>query len=134
MGAVPVTISGVMYPKGKSADDTPVPCTIVGYAWATGLGVGGGPVFPSTPPGGGEHPEHPIVIPPAPPIEGGPPLPTHPIVLPEPPPEGPPILPPGDPPGTIVKPPPPGGGWGWSPDYGWGYFPGAGGPGPKRGR
>jgi len=121
MGAVPVTISGVMFPKGKSADDEPVPCTIVGYAWATGLGVGGGPIMSSVPPG---TPAHPIVLPPASPGE-----PTHPIVLPEPPEISPPD-PPSDP--SIVKPPPPEGGWGWSPEYGWGYFPGTGGAGPKK--
>ena len=117
MAAVPVTISGVVFPKGKSADDKPIPCTIVGYAWVTGLGVGGGPVFPATPPpggGGGEHPAHPIVLPPT-----------------EPPDIPPPEIP-SDP--GMVKPPPPEGGWGWSPVYGWGYFPGTGGPGPKRGR
>jgi len=25
---------------------------------------------------------------------------------------------------TVVKPPPPEGGWAWIPPYGWGYFPG----------
>ena len=121
MGAVPVTINGVMFPKGKSADDEPVPCTIVGYAWATGLGVGGGPIVPPT---GPNLPAHPIVLPPTSPGE-----PTHPIVLPEPPEVSPPD-PPTDP--GMVKPPPPEGGWGWSPEYGWGYFPGSGGAGPKR--
>src|SRR6516162_10031229 len=101
MGAVPVTINGVMYPKGKSADDEPVPCTIVGYAWVTGLGIGGGPVAPGAPPG---QPAHPIVLPPAPPG-----VPTHPIGLPDPPEVSPPD-PPSDP--GMVKPPPPGGGWG----------------------
>ena|SRR6516164_1537885 len=132
MAAVPVTINGVMYPKGKSADDEPVPCTIVGYAWVTGLGIGGGPVAPGAPPGQPAHPivlppnmpAHPIVLPPAPPG-----VPTHPIVLPDPPEVSPPD-PPSDP--GMVKPPPPGGGWGWSPEYGWGYFPGTGGPGPKK--
>ena len=122
MGAVPVTINGVMYPKGKSADDEPVPCTIVGYAWVSGLGVGGGPVIP--PPASGAHPEHPIVLPPTDPVE-----PTHPIVLPDPPEVSPPD-PPTDP--GMVKPPPAEGGWGWSPQYGWGYFPGTGGAGPKK--
>ena len=121
MGAVPVTINGVMYPKGKSADDEPVPCTIVGYAWATGLGVGGGPVVPGA--GAPGLPAHPIVLPPT----GE--HPEHPIVLPDPP-IDPPELPPNPP--TEGKPPPPGGGWGWSPQYGWGYFPGSGQPGPKR--
>ena len=115
MAAVPVTLAVVVYPKDKSGD--PYPATIVGYAWATGLGVGGGPVMPPN------VPAHPIVIPPA-----APGVPTHPIVLPEPPTE-PPEIPtvPSEP-----KPPPPGGGWGWSPEYGWGYFPGTGGAGPKR--
>jgi len=122
MGAVPVTINGVIYPKGKSADDEPEAVVIVGYAWATGLGVGGGPVMP--PPSSGA-PEHPIVLPPA----EAPGVPTHPIVLPEPPVEVPPDVP-SDP--SIVKPPPPEGGWGWSPQYGWGYFPGTGGAGPKK--
>jgi hypothetical protein len=123
MGAVPVTINGVMYPKGKAADDDPVPCTIVGYAWVTGLGVGGGPVIPPPKPGDPPRPAHPIVLPP---VDAHP---EHPIVLPEPPevvPPDPPTVP------SEPKPPPPGGGWGWSPDYGWGYFPGTGGAGPKR--
>ena len=37
MAAVPVTLNGVMYPKGKTADDKPVPCVFVGTAWITGL-------------------------------------------------------------------------------------------------
>jgi|SRR6516164_9083039 hypothetical protein len=129
MAVVPVTLAVVVYPRDKSGD--PYPATLVGYAWATGLGVGGGPVAPGAPPGQPAHPivlppnlpAHPIVIPPA-----APGIPTHPIVLPEPPTE-PPELPtvPSDP-----KPPPPGGGWGWSPEYGWGYFPGTGGAGPKK--
>jgi len=120
MAAVPVTLSGVMFPKGKAGGDKPVPCTIVAYAWATGLSVGGGPM-----PGGGAsgaHPEHPMVPP------GGYPHPEHPIVLPPEQPVPPDI--PSDP--SVVKPPPPEGGWGWSPAYGWGYFPGSGGAGPKK--
>jgi hypothetical protein len=117
MGAVAITLNGVMFPKGKSADDEPVPCTIVGYAWRSDLAVD------ISPPTDQPHPEHPIVLPPAPPGE-----PSHPIVLPDPPPEIPDV-----PPDTsVVKPPPPEGGWGWSPAYGWGYFPGTGGPGPKK--
>jgi hypothetical protein len=123
-----VTINGVMFPKGKAAGDKPVPCTIVGYAWVTGLGVGGGPIIPPAQPGEPPRPEHPIVLPPTPPIEGQPPIPTHPIVLPDPP-TSPPDVPPQD---NMVKPPPPEGGWGWNPVYGWGYFPGTGSAGPKR--
>src|SRR5215469_14354807 len=102
MGYVPVTISAVIFPKGKSADDQPEAVTIVGYAWVTGLGVGGGPVLPPPTPGEPPHPEHPIVLPPA---QGGP-HPEHPIVLPEPPDISPPDIPmvPSEP-----KPPPPGG-------------------------
>ena len=128
MAAIPVTISGVIFPKGKTADDQPEAVTIVGYAWGTGLGVGGGPIMPPPSPGEPPHPAHPIVLPPSGP-DGNPPIPAHPIVLPEPPEVSPPD-PPSDP--GMVKPPPPGGGWGWSPIYGWGYFPGTGGPGPKK--
>jgi hypothetical protein len=79
---------------------------------------GGAPLpWPTPPmaPGGG--PTHPIVLPPVQP--GGPPVeiwpkpgvPTHPIVLPPPP------------SGEAIKPPPPEGGWAYTPLYGWGYFP-----------
>jgi hypothetical protein len=119
MAEVPVTINCIIYPKTKGGTAQPYPAVIVGQAWVSGLGVGGGPVvppeMPGVPPG---VPTHPIVLPP-------PGTPTHPIVIPEPPPEMPTV--PSEP-----KPPPPGGGWGWHPDYGWGYFPGPGQPGPKR--
>ena len=124
MAAKPITLSGVMFPKGKAGGDKPVPCVIVAYAWATGLEVGGGPVYPpevELPPG---TPEHPIILPPTDAH------PEHPIVLPEPP-ESPPEIP-TDP--GAVKPPPPEGGWAWNPAWGWGYYPGPGQPGPKRGR
>jgi hypothetical protein len=89
--------------------------------------------LPGQPPGywGGVAPPlptHPIVLPPYQP--GGPPVtiwpspgnPSHPIVIPPPPP----------PPTEGGKPPPEGeGGWGYHPDYGWGYFP-VGTPGPKK--
>jgi|SRR6516225_9312717 hypothetical protein len=121
MSQIPVTINAIVYPKGKSgkaAADQPFPATIVGQAWVTGLGVGGGPVEPPVPvdpPTVPVFPAHPIVLPPL--------HPEHPIVLPPTPPDVPIV--PSDP-----KPPPPGGGWGWSPDYGWGYFPGSGGAQP----
>jgi hypothetical protein len=78
-------------------------------------------------PGQPPSPAHPIVLPPY--LPGGPPVtiwpnpvhPAHPIVIPAPPanpPEG-------------VKPPPEYGGWGYHPDYGWGYFPGGTAVGPK---
>jgi hypothetical protein len=50
MAAVPVVINGVMMPKGKGADDKPVPAVFIGYASIPGLSVGGGPVIPDTPP------------------------------------------------------------------------------------
>ena len=98
MAHIPVTINGVAFPKNKK--DPPFPVTIVGYAWITGLEVGGGPIIPPdhVPPvdpplviwggpidpypdiGGpgpqppaGAHPEHPIVIPPDLPPEQPPP-------------------------------------------------------------
>jgi hypothetical protein len=50
MAAVPVIINGVFMPKGKGADDKPVPAVFIGYASIPGLSVGGGPVIPDTPP------------------------------------------------------------------------------------
>jgi hypothetical protein len=113
MGVVPVTFSGMIYPKNKK--DPPYPAVFVGSAWVTGLGVGGGPM----PGGPGGEPPH---VEPPPHVE-------HPIELPPdtPPPEIP------SPP-TEAKPPPPEGGWGWSPEYGWGYFPGPGDAQPHRDR
>jgi len=93
MAEIPVTINGVIYPKGKSADDKPVPCVIVGKAWVTGLEIGGGPVYP---------PDQPPPV--DPPIE-------------EPPPDLAPNV------TMVAKPPPPEGGWGWFPEYGWLYYP-----------
>lgn len=127
MAEVPVTINGVMYPKGRSATDAPIPCTIVGSAWITGLGVGGGPVPPQepvdpgysppwarppvdpgysppwaqVPPGGGgsqpPHPEHPIWGPPG----FNPPGPGMPPGI-----GGGPIIPPNVPPGMQPPTPP----------------------------
>lgn len=50
MAAVPVIISGVLMPTGKSATDKPIPATFIGYATIAGLEVGGGPVIPEQPP------------------------------------------------------------------------------------
>jgi hypothetical protein len=50
MSAVPVIINGVMMPKGKTANDRPVPAVFIGYATIAGLHVDGGPVIPDTPP------------------------------------------------------------------------------------
>lgn len=121
MAAVPVTMTVIIYPKNKT--DPPYPATIVGYAWITGLDVGGGPVIPPGP--DLPHPAHPIVLPGDP--SWGDPHPAHPIELPPESPSPPDITVPSDP-----KPPPPEGGWGWSPTYGWGFFPGPGMPSPKK--
>lgn len=100
MAAVNITISGVLCDKyGR----TITPCTIVGSASLTGVGVGGGPL----PGGPGETP------PGEPPgIWGGPidPYPDH--GLPQPPngPGKPPVDPPAD---GQSKPPPDQGGWGY---------------------
>lgn len=135
MSAVEVTISGVLFDKVNRTTQNVV---LIGEATLTGLGVGGGPVYP--PAGGGgwpshpEHPipprpEHPIVLPPI--VPGGPPIdigahPEHPIVLPPQPPD---VVP--SPPGIAVKPPPADGGWAYVSTWGWGYFP-QGTAGPKR--
>jgi hypothetical protein len=115
MSHVPITINGVAYPKNKK--DPPMPVTIVGYAWISGLQVGGGPVLP---PEIEQPPDQPPVI-----WGGGnEPFPTPPIELP------PPTEPPSPP--EAVKPPPDGGGWAWGPNVGWIFVPGSSTPGPKR--
>lgn len=101
MAATEVTISGVLYDKTQR---TMRPVVLIGEASLTGLGVGGGPIYP--PEGGGSgdaHPEHPIFYPPRP---------AHPIVLPPDRPVDPPTEPP-------TNPPDPAWSWCWSPQYGW---------------
>lgn len=124
MSAVLVTISGVLYDK---LSRTQRPVVIVGEASLTGLGVGGGPIIPPDegPPGiwgpTDPRPTPPINLPPGypgnPPGIWGPtdPRPTPPIHIPP--------VPPDPPTPSEPKPPPADGGWGWSPEYGWGYFP-----------
>jgi hypothetical protein len=60
MAAVPVTLSVVIYPRNKT--DAPYPATLVGYAWVTGLEVGGGPIVspPVEPPIDPPPPETPL--------------------------------------------------------------------------
>ena len=113
MAEMQVTLNGVLFPKGRSASDQPVPCTFVGSAWYTGLGVGGGPIFPGNGGGAPGHPEHPIWGPPGidlPPGAGFPPVAGHPLPTP---PEAPPEVPPDTPPSSVVKDAAPGG---------WGYY------------
>lgn len=123
MAAIDITISGVLYDK---LSRTTRPVVLIGEASLTGLGIGGGPILP--PEGGGGPPvspgvpTHPIMLPGMP--GWGDPRPEHPIYWP-PPPTDPPTIP------SDPKPPPAEGGWGWSPEYGWGYFPGPTQPGPK---
>lgn len=126
MAAVPFMFSGVLYPKGKSGDDKPIPCVIIGNAWNPDLSVGGGPIKPpgiEIPPDYGIWPNPP---------EGQAPLPSHPIALPgdpwwptTPPPEEIP-----SPPAAVAKP-----GWNWAPGWSqwiWVYVPGAGQAQPKK--
>src|SRR5215471_5901786 len=115
MGTVPITINGVVYPKGRSGTDQPVPCTIVGEAWISDLSVGGGPIIPpGQPPSGGPPgtPVFPIWGPPGielPPGPGYPPVAAHPLPPIPLPPDVPPPQP-GDPPKPL---PPPAGSAGW---------------------
>jgi len=44
MAQVPVSMQVMIYPRNKTVK--PYPATVVGYAWITGLEVGGGPVVP----------------------------------------------------------------------------------------
>ena len=120
MASVKVTLNGVIFPKTRAGSDQPVPCTFVGEAWYSDLGVGGysppwarPPVDPGysppwatpTPP----HPAHPIVNPPT-----DPPIP--PEELPDP-----------IPPSSVIKEPPDEGGWGLYSDANsaiyWAYTP-----------
>jgi hypothetical protein len=127
MAAIPITIVGTL--TGKSTKEGEASATeqvmIVGIASLTDLQVGGGPMAPG-------QPTHPIYYPPGiwgggnvpmptPPISGIPGLPGYepPPDISQPPPEG-------------AKPPPAGGGWGYHPDYGWGYFPAGGKPQPGK--
>lgn len=130
MAVVPITINCIVYPKDKSGD--PYPATIVGNAWLSGLEAGQplppAGTEPPVEPGFPGHPMFPIWGPPGMQLPGGPgypPVAGQPLPTPEPPPEIPTT--PSDP-----KPPPANGGWGWSPTYGWGYFPPPGSARPKR--
>lgn len=137
MATVPVTIGGVLYDHTTKSQR---PVTLMGEAYLSGVGVGGGPM-PGGPPlgiwGGGGVGNYPDAGLPGPQPGGpthiwggpflppyattGPGFPTNPIVIPRPPVDFP------TPPVEGNKPPPEGGGWGYSAEYGWGYFPMQGG-------
>jgi len=108
MAAVPVVLNGVMYPKGRDANDQPVPAVFCGYLSIEGLSVGGGPVIPDTP------------VPPDPPID---------VPPDQPPPSGPSVA-------VVVKPAPVTGGWGIATDtsgtFKWFFTPGTTTASPKR--
>jgi hypothetical protein len=107
MAAIPVIINGTMFPKGKGADDKPVPAVFCGYLSIEGLQVGGGPVVP---PDGPTPPDPPIDVPPDQP--------------------GPSIA-------VVIKPAPVTGGWGLAGEgqtLKWFYMPPQGGAGPKQHR
>jgi hypothetical protein len=114
MATVSITLNGVIYPKGRSAADQPIPATFVGDAWLTDLGVGGGPILPPVLPPQPGVPIHPIWGPPGinlPPGPGFPPVAGHPLppITPPLPPE---VTPPN--PGDPTTPmPPPAGSAGW---------------------
>lgn len=116
MAAVDVTISGVLFDK---LNRTTQQVVLIGEATLTGLGIGGGPIYPppGKPPGG---------LPPGiwpgpgdPDFPGGP-RPSHPISLPGdpwwppdapkppqlPPPGSPPVILPGTTPTHPITPPP----------------------------
>jgi hypothetical protein len=129
MSAVEVTINGVLYDKLNRTTQNVV---LIGEAFLTGLGVGGGPM-PGGPPldPNAPRPTHPIMLPGMPgwgvppgtgiwpnPPEGQAPLPSHPIALPGdpwwptnppptiPPPGSPPVMIPGTQPVHPIAPPP----------------------------
>lgn len=114
MAAVEVTISGVLFDK---LNRTTQQVVLIGEATLTGVGVGGGPIYPPSekPPGErppgiwgppGPWPTPPIHLPPGsdrPPGTwggAGEPFPTPPIVIPLPP-NTPNVPPPGSPPVII---------------------------------
>ncbi len=119
MAQIPVSMQVTIYPRNKSVP--PYPATIVGYAWLTGVGVGGGPM-----PGGPGSPAHPDQG-----LPGSQPGVEHPIVLP-PVDKPPPVNESGMEITLTVKEAPATGGWGLNLDEGWYYAPGPSEAGPKR--
>ena len=127
MAAVPITLVGMATDESGASHNI----TFVGMASLTGLSVGGGPARPPLGFWGGRPPEYPDIGGPGPqPPTGGGEHPSHPIELPPPqipPPEGPPDE------NGFIKPPPQDGGWAYHSEYGWGMYPAPGQPTPKSG-
>lgn len=145
MAAVEITVNGILYDKLNRTTQNVV---LVGEASLTGVGVGGGPVYPPqqppgiwgptdprptppianvpgipnpNPPGWGAHPSHPIMLPGMP--GWGDPHPEHPIVIP-------PIQPPSQGGGSPLPPAvnvPIHGYIVFVPGYGWTFIPDKGG-------
>lgn len=144
MASQQVTLVGVAYTD--KTGNPPTPVTIVAEMYLTGLGVGGGPIYP--PSGGGGQPgvpTFPIWGPPGSNFPGGPGYPpvagwpgggpggAHPdnsLPIPQPPIDVPPGE--GDDNG-FVKPPVEGqSSWSYHEVYGWGYYPSGASAGPKK--
>jgi len=102
MSAVPVTLNGILYPKARGSGGMPQAVPAIFIGMASLTGLEVGG-GPVFPPEWGPPVEPPVDIPP-PDFTGD-----H----------------------LIVKPPPPTGGWGYSPGSGWGYFPMGTSAGPK---
>jgi len=154
MASIPATFVGQAYLSGVGVNpQAAVNITLVGELFYSGVGVGGGPmpggpglgfwggVSPPMP--GHDLPPAGVGIWPSPgrPDQGLPPSgvgvwpsPGHPdntLPVPQPPTEPP--IDPEEPPGDLVVKAPPQGqpGWGYVSTWGWGYFPGTTGAGPK---
>lgn len=104
MAAVEVTISGILFDKLSRTTQNVV---LIGEATLSGVGIGGGPIYPPSGGGGGGggrppvdpgygYPERPVDPDYGFPV-GGRPHPEHPIIIPVPP-DAPHVPPPGSPP------------------------------------
>ena len=125
MASIPVVLNGTFTTDTGSAVGV-----FQGTMAYSDRGPGGGPIIPPSGPvdPGYGYPEKPVDPGYGIPEGGRGPHPEHPIYYPpptDPPPEGP-VQPDG-----FIKSPPPGGGWGYHPQYAWMYDPAAGTAEPK---